>query len=147
MPRTDSPHTQLAIGVALALGFASVGTASAQTPTDTSPPRPLVEALSGAAKRDYAAGQFLYQDGDYEGALLKFTRSYDESGDPRLLWNAAVCEKARRHYVRAIALVRRYLDSHSPLITAEAARVAEAFLAAAEPLTVPLDIAAGKSAV
>jgi hypothetical protein len=111
---------------------------------DSTAPAPLAEALAGAAKQDYAGGLLLYQNGDFAGALLKFQRSYEESGDPRLLWNAAVCEKAMRHFVKAIALVRRYLETLSPLITPEAERSAEAFLEAAEPLTVPLEVTANK---
>jgi hypothetical protein len=40
-----------------------------------------------------------------------------------------------RHYVKAIAIVRQFLATHSPLVTPEAASSAQAFLGAAEPPT------------
>jgi hypothetical protein len=114
-----------------------------QTPAPaTTGPTPLADALAGQAKEDYAAGRLLYADGDYGAALLKFLGAFAASGDPRLLWNAAVCEKSLRHYANAASLVRRYLAAGSPLVTDEAARDARAFLEVVEPLTGHLTIAA-----
>jgi hypothetical protein len=98
-------------------------------------PKPLAEALVGDAKRDYDAALILYQSGDFAGAGLKFQAAFDTSGDIRLLWNEAACQQALRHYAKAIVLVRRYLASHSPLITPDAEHNAVAFLDAALPLT------------
>jgi len=102
------------------------------------PPKPLGEALTGIAKTDYEAALLLHQSGDFGGAAVRFQSAYDASKDVRLLWNAAACEQSLRHYAKAIVLVRRYLDSRSPLITAEAERNALAFLDAAIPLTARL---------
>lgn len=127
-------------------------TASADEPapaaTSPAPPPPISELVTGDAKLDYESARLLYDNGDYAGASVKFHSAYERSraqnpkweGDPRLLWNAASCEKNLRHYARAVALVRRYLDSRSPLVTPEGARAARAFLAAAEPLTAPFVI-------
>ncbi len=114
--------------------------AFAQTASGSSPPASLADSLTGGAKEDYEAGRRLYESGDYAGAFTAFQSALRESGDPRLLWNAAVCERAMQHNARAIVLVRRYLDSHSPFITPEAARNATLFLEAAEPLTARLDV-------
>jgi PEGA domain-containing protein len=139
--------------LAAAAAFLLAGPASAQAPTteaqgaSTAPispaapaPLSLADALVGAAKEDYQAGRLLYGNGDYAGALLRFVAGYDASQDPRLLWNAAVCEKAMGHYANAMALVRRYLDPGSPLVTPEAARNAHEFIAAAESRTARLDV-------
>jgi hypothetical protein len=107
-------------------------------------PVPLSEALEGLAKRDYDAGRILYESGDFANARLKFDAAFDLSHDPRLLWNAAACERRLRRYARAIALVRRYLATRSPLITAEAARTAQSFLDAAEPLTARIGVEANE---
>jgi hypothetical protein len=82
----------------------------------------------------------LYEAGDFQGAARSFLNAHQASGDVRLLWNAAACEQGLRHYARAIVLVRRYLDSHSPVITPEAEQNALAFLEAALPLTARLAI-------
>jgi hypothetical protein len=108
----------------------------AEPPLD--PPRPLGETLTGDAKRDYEAALLLHKSGDFAGAERRFSSAYDATKDVRLLWNAAACEQALRHYSKAIALVRRYLSSRSPLITEEAERNARAFLDAALPLTARL---------
>ncbi len=105
-------------------------------------PKPVAESLIGDAKRDYAAARLLFDSGDYQGALLKFENAYRLSGDPRLLWNQAVCAKNLRRYARAIELVQRYLDSKSPLVTPDAVEAGRAFLAAALPLTAKLTITA-----
>jgi PEGA domain len=104
------------------------------------PPQPLAETLSGQALQDYQAALLLHGSGDYQGARRSFSSAYELSGDVRLLWNAAACEQARRRYARAILLVRRYLASKSPLITAEAERNAREFLDAALPLTAPFRV-------
>lgn len=121
------------------LSFVAPAFAQTQTPAADATP-PLSETLSGDAKQDYEAGRRLYKDGDYAGALTKFQSAAGASGDPRLFWDAAVCERAMQHYARAIALVHRYLDSHSPLIGAEATRKAEDFLTAAGERTARLDV-------
>jgi hypothetical protein len=107
-------------------------------------PPPISEILFGDAKRDYDAGRLLYDSGDFLGARLKFDIAFEKAHDPRLLWNAAACERRLRHYAKAVVLVHRYLDSHSPLITPEAARTARSFLDAAEPLTARLDVRANE---
>jgi HEPN domain-containing protein len=122
---------------------------STNTTTPTPPPT-IIELLTGDAKRDYESARLLYDNGDYAGASVKFQSAYELSraqnskweGDPRLLWNAASCEKNLRNYARAVSLVRRYLESRSPLVTPEGERAARAFLAAAEPLTAPLVVEA-----
>src|ERR1700723_275589 len=63
--------------------------------------KPLAQSLPADARRDYDAGKLLFEDGDYATALLKYQAAYDQTHDPRLLWNVAVCQKDLRHYARA----------------------------------------------
>lgn len=122
-------------------GMRRAASASEAPPTAEpwpAPPRALGETLTGQAKRDYEAALVLHQSGDFAGAERRFSSAYEATKDVRLLWNAAVCEQALRHYSKAIALIRRYLGSGSPLITEEAERDARAFLQAALPLTARL---------
>ncbi|HEY6729304.1 MAG TPA: PEGA domain-containing protein [Polyangiaceae bacterium] len=79
--------------------------------------KPLAESLTGVARAEYEAGRILYMDGDYQTAVVKFERAYQESKDPRLLWNMAAAEKNLRHYVRVEELVRRYLDESGAQLT------------------------------
>jgi len=126
-----------------AFSWPSRAHAEPPNPPDTAgapSPAPLASVLQGKAKNDYEAGRLLADSGDFAGALLKFQSAYLEADDPRLLWNAAACERNLHHYAKAIVLVRRFLESNPSRITPEAAASARAFLEAAEPLTAPLRV-------
>lgn len=68
----------------------------------------LAESLSGPARADYDGAKLLFDVQDYSGALIKFQRAFSHSGDLRLLWNMAVCERNLRRYARVYQLVDRY---------------------------------------
>ena len=103
-------------------------------PTPAGPPS-LADSLIGEPKADYDAAKLLYGNGDYAGALVKFTAAYDKSKDPRLLWNIAACEKNLHHYARVLAYLRRYL-AEGQAVLSEAEKVdAEALLKFIQPLT------------
>ncbi|HEU4406518.1 MAG TPA: PEGA domain-containing protein [Polyangiaceae bacterium] len=112
------------LGPSIALGLAAASLAApaaAQTkPRGKAPKapaaRPLGETLEGDAKASYEAGRVLFGVGNFEGALIKFQRAHELSGDPRLLWNMAACEKGLRHYAKLLALLEAYRSSPSPLI-------------------------------
>jgi hypothetical protein len=102
----------LALSTLLAVALPSVAVAQ-------SAPQSLSESLKGEAKQAYDSGKLLFEDGDAAGAITKFRRAYELSKDPRLLWNAAVCEKELRHYAAAARLVTQYLNEGSGKISAE----------------------------
>jgi PEGA domain len=120
-----------------ALARASDAVLPAPAP-EAEPTSPLAESLTGDAKRDYELGRLLYANGDFAGALLRFESARQTSGDARLSWNAAVCEKALRHYARAATLMRAFLAANSAGMTEETRASARDFAAAAESLTAPL---------
>jgi hypothetical protein len=101
----------LAVVAALSLAFEPVALAGT--------PAPLSQSLTGEAKAAYDSGKLLFEDGDSQGALSKFSYSYSLSHDPRLLWNMATCEKELRHYARASALIGQYLKEGGNRLTAE----------------------------
>jgi hypothetical protein len=81
--------------------------------------KPLSESLRGLAKAEYEAGRILYGDKDYANAIVKFEKTHELSGDPRLLWNVAVCEKNMRRYSRMLRTIRRYQTEATPILTPE----------------------------
>jgi hypothetical protein len=85
------------------------------------PPAPAIptlsESLTGSAKTDYEAGRVLFQDGDYNGAALKFQKAYAASKDARLLWNVAAAEKNLRHYSKVISALEQYLAEGGDKLT------------------------------
>ncbi len=122
------------LSIAAACAVATVGgarLAMAEPPTVASDARPepsLSDSLTGQAKTDYDLGRILYNDHDDAGAYVKFEHAYEQSKDPRLLWNMATCEKNRRHYARVLRLIDRYQREGAGRLTAaqrsEAAEVA-----------------------
>lgn len=92
------------------------------------PPAPLSQSLAGMARAEYEAAKILYEDGDYAGASFKFQRAYEESKDPRLLWNQAAAEKNLRHYVEVDRLVTRYLAESGDQLTGRDRADAQALL-------------------
>jgi hypothetical protein len=82
-------------------------------------PVPLAQALSGEARVAYDDAKLLLQNADPAGAVAKFERAYTLSGDARLLWNIAACQKALRHYASASDFVGRYLNQGAAVMTEE----------------------------
>jgi len=108
--------TTAGAGVALVLALASPSAAQGRKPAagakpgaastaTAAGPKPLAQTLTGDAKAAYDAAKLLVGDGDFAGAAIKFRAAFDQSHDPRLLWNIAACEKNQRHYARTIALL------------------------------------------
>ena len=90
------------------------------------PPRAsLSGTLTGPAHEAYEAARVLYSEGDPAGALAKFRQSHELSGDARLLWNMAVCERALHHYQRTRLLIERYLSEAPGVSAAERAEADE----------------------
>src|ERR1700722_5452883 len=54
-------------------------------PALASPPPPLTQTLTGAAKDAFLSAQMLLNNGDAAGALMKYAEAYGLSKDPRLL--------------------------------------------------------------
>jgi hypothetical protein len=107
------------------------------------PSKPLAASLEGDAKTSYEAGKLLFADGDFAGALRKFERAHELSGDARLLWNMAVCEKNLRNYTQVRELVQRYLNEQGPRLAhrdkKEAQELLEAVTEFISTLTVDVD--------
>jgi hypothetical protein len=126
---------------------AAAETKKSAASTTAAPPvtPPLSGSLTGAAKVDYDSAKLLYGDQDYATAAVKFRRAYDASGDPRLLWNVAACEKALRHYTKSLALVEKYKMLGGALLNdkdrAEADALANALRATTDTLTLTVDLA------
>ena len=101
---------------------------------------PLSQSLIGAPKDDYESAKLLYVDGDYGGALVKFSSAYEASKDPRLLWNMAACEKNLRRYARAMKLVRRYVKDGDKVLSDADKKEADELVKVMEPFTATLTV-------
>jgi hypothetical protein len=126
---------------ALVVAALSVGTVSWRVDAQPRPAKPaaaakpLAQALTGQAKTDYEAGKTLAGDGDFPGALIKFQSAYDQSKDPRLLWNVAFCEKNMRHYSKVIGTLNRYVAEGNGYLTDKDRKDAQDLIATLQPFT------------
>lgn len=104
------------------------------------PPAPptLAESLTGPAKTDYESGKVLYTDGDYAGALVKFSSAYEQSKDPRLLYNMASVEKSLRHYAKALGHLRQYAKDDGKTLTEQDKKEAEELIKVMDSFTAKL---------
>lgn len=120
-------------GIVLLTAFAFAG---APVPVEAAgKAKPLAKALGKEARADYDAGKVLASDGDFAGALIKFQSAYDQSRDPRLLWNIAFCEKNLRHYAKVIAALHRYTDEGAGYLTDKDRRDADELVQTIVPFT------------
>jgi hypothetical protein len=112
------------------------GRADAQPrPTPAAAGKPLAQALTGSAKADYDSGKLLAADGDFAGALIKFNSAYEQSKDPRLLWNVAFCEKNLRHYSKVIGTLNRYLAEGAGYLSDRDRKDAQDLVQTLQPFT------------
>ena len=130
----------LALLLAAALGVVSVPAAAQTPPAAPAPgatPKPLAESITGMALAEYEAARILYGLKDFDNAIVKFQKSHEISGEPRLLWNIAVCEKNLRRYSRMLRTIRRYQVEAAAVLSpdertqaAEIIRTVETFVSA-----------------
>jgi hypothetical protein len=106
-------------GLAVAPGALAQVPAASETGEAKVEPAPLAQTLSGEARLAYDDAKLLLQNGDPAGAVAKFERAYTLSGDARLLWNIAACEKALKHYASASGFVKRYVEQGKGEMTEE----------------------------
>jgi hypothetical protein len=92
------------------------------------------------ANANYDAGKLLFGDGDFNGALLKFSAAYDTSKDPVLLFNMVACEEKLRHYAKAVTYIDRYLAEGGALLTDQDRADAKSLRDTMQAFTAPITI-------
>jgi hypothetical protein len=90
------------------------------------------DALSGDALATFDHGTALIAKKQWVEARADFERAYAASGEPRVLYNVAVCEKALGRYVRAARALRKSLEGRAKL-SKEYVALAERALELLEP--------------
>jgi hypothetical protein len=125
------------IACALSMSAAMLPTARAEARKKAagSTQKSLSQTLTGTAKADFEAGKLLANDGDYAGALIKFTNAFEAAKDPRLLWNLAFCQKNLRHYAKVLSILRRYLEEGGSVLTSADRAEAQNLITLIEPFT------------
>lgn len=78
-------------------------------------PATLKDSLKGEAKTAFEDGTRLYKAGKFEEARVRFDAALKASGEKRLLFNVAVCEKSLGHNVAAVRLLEESLIDRASL--------------------------------
>ncbi|MCU0686328.1 MAG: PEGA domain-containing protein [Polyangiaceae bacterium] len=104
-------RTFLALGLVAALSAPCVGFAQS---ADRAAPR-VRDALSGEALEAFDRAREHFANGRYADARAEFERAHALSGDARVLYNVAVCDKELGRYARAAARLRQSLATTTPL--------------------------------
>lgn len=79
----------------------------------------LRESLSDEAGSRFDEGSRLYRAAEFSAAREAFLAAYAKSGDPRILYNVAVCDKSLGRYARAITTLRSSLASTGRPLSSE----------------------------
>lgn len=103
-------RTALALCLTFSVGLA---TAAPPKPAVAKKPKTVAERLSGEARKHFESAVLLYEDSNWEGALTEFKTAYEQSKEPRVLRNVAVCEKNLKRYADAIVTLQRSLAEGS----------------------------------
>jgi hypothetical protein len=90
--------------LALAVLLAAPATARAQ------------DDLEREARQRFERGVELTDSGQFNGAMVEFSRAYELTRNPQLLYNVAVTHEALGHFVEALATLDRYLAEAPPAV-------------------------------
>ncbi|MCA9631300.1 MAG: PEGA domain-containing protein [Myxococcales bacterium] len=101
------------LAVVLAVSMVSPEVAFARKPKVTS----VRQSLPKASRPMWDAAVKLTKGGNWDGARAQFLQVYEQSKNPRVLFNVAVCEKNLGRYADAIDYLKRELDEGSGKLT------------------------------
>jgi hypothetical protein len=118
-----TPRRTSVLCLALTVALAAAPTAPAAAAEPPAPPQSpapdggaavkptgrVRDALSGDARAAFDRAAELFLDGNFAAARVEYERAHALSKEPRVLYNVATCEKALRHYTRAIAALEASL--------------------------------------
>jgi hypothetical protein len=126
--------------IALVLAIALVSPAGRAAPK----PKTVREELPDAARKDWDAARDLLDTSDFAGALVEYQRAYEQSKNPRVLYNVAICEKNLRHYARAQLRFKQELLDGAGKISAQEENDVKAAIQALDPFVSTIEITANE---
>ncbi|HEY2512359.1 MAG TPA: PEGA domain-containing protein [Polyangiaceae bacterium] len=99
------------LGLALAAWLAAPPPAAAQGPPKTEPPTVTIEdAARKEAARRFTLGTELYDEGNFDGALIEFRKAYEITSEYRVLYDIGQVCFQLRDYVCALSSFQDYLQ-------------------------------------
>ena len=128
-------------GLSLALLALIVGSMSAAVAQDRHGQRLAEEADDAEARSRFYTGAQLYQEGDYEAALVEFRESARLRSMPVVTFNIAQTLRALHRYAEAVDVFRQYLDEGRDDLAADRRASVERTIRALERRIAPVTLA------
>jgi hypothetical protein len=108
-------------------------------------PKTIRDELPEAARKDWDAARDLLDANDFAGALVEYMRAYEQSKNPRVLYNVAVCEKNLRHYARAESRFKQELAEGTGKLAPQEEQSVKEAIAALDPFVSTVQITANEA--
>ena len=108
-------------------------------------PKTIREELPDPARKDWDAARDLLEANDFAGALVEYMRAYEQSKNPRVLYNVAVCEKNLRHYARAEVRFKQELAEGQGKLTPQDEQSVKDAITALDPFVSTVEVAANEA--
>ncbi|MBK6520355.1 MAG: PEGA domain-containing protein [Polyangiaceae bacterium] len=102
------------------------------------------EELPEKLRPSWDAAGDLFDDANFDAALVEYQRIYAESKNPRVLYNVGVCWKERKFYARAVEAWEKQLAEKDKLPAAEVER-ARSSMEVVLPFVTTLDLTSNQS--
>ncbi|MFW5739691.1 MAG: PEGA domain-containing protein, partial [Myxococcota bacterium] len=100
----------------------------------------LSASLRGEAKDAFRRATHLFEVGNYDAARVEFEQAHGLSGDPRVLYNVAVCDKELERYARAISVLERSVEEGGTDLPRRYKQRVEQTIVALEPFVTTLAV-------
>lgn len=102
------------------------------------------EELPESLRASWDSAGELFDDANFEAALVEYQRIYEETKNPRVLYNVGVCYKERKYYARAVSAWERQLAAKDKLPKFEVER-AESALETVRPFVTTLELTSNQA--
>ena len=129
--------------IAIALTVILAAPASFAAPKEK--PKTIREELPDAARKDWDAARDLLDANDFAGALVEYMRAYEQSKNPRVLYNVAVCEKNLRHYARAEGRFKQELAEGTGKLSPQEEQSVKEAITALDPFVSTVTVTANEA--
>lgn len=126
----------------IVLSAALVASPAAAQPAERTPSydKKLSDSLAGEASEAFKRANSLFEVGNFDAARVEFEQAHALSGDARVLYNVAVCDKELERYARAVAVLERSLRLGGSSLPRSYVRRAEQTIRALQPYVTELSV-------
>ncbi len=122
-------RTSVAILTVIAAFSSSVGTAAAAGPAVAPLGTNTAKAAEAEAVAHFRRGVELYEENDFNAAIVEFKRAYETAPNPRVLYNIGQTYYQLQNYAVALETFERYLKEAGSAVSGDRRKEVEADIA------------------